>query len=116
MKITLNGMRFYAYHGYYDVEQKVGQWYSVDVIAEPNNHSAGCDDELANTINYEIIYQTVRKEMAIKSRLIEHLALRILHALEEVLPQGTLLTVRVHKHNPPLGGHVDEAIIEINNL
>ncbi len=109
-------MLFYAYHGFYEVEQNVGGWYSVDVCAEPSAATPGSDDLLEHTINYEVIYSTVRQEMSIKSKLIEHLALRILHALEAVLPEATRLTVRVHKHNPPLGGEVQEAVIETSNF
>ncbi|MDO4191039.1 MAG: dihydroneopterin aldolase [Bacteroidales bacterium] len=115
MKISLNGMRFYAYHGFYEVEQKVGGWYSVDVTAEPTIKEAGKDDELSQTINYEIIYNTVKTEMSKKSKLIEHVALRTLHALEQTLPTATALTVRIHKLNPPLGGEVKEAVVEIQN-
>lgn len=114
MKITLKNMRFYAYHGFYEVEQKVGGWYSVDVVAEPANEWSGCDDDLANTVNYETIYNIVRKEMSIKSRLIEHVAVRILRKLETAIAD-TAFTVRVHKHNPPLGGEVSEAEVEISN-
>jgi dihydroneopterin aldolase len=33
-KITLEGLEFFAFHGYYDEEQKIGNKYGVDITIE----------------------------------------------------------------------------------
>ena len=34
-QIALEGMEFFAFHGYYDEEQKIGNKYGIDLYIEP---------------------------------------------------------------------------------
>jgi len=68
---------------------------------------AGCDD----TINYAAVYAVVKEQMDIPSKLIEHVAGRILYALKERFPQLAAVELKLSKLNPPFGGDVHSASI-----
>ncbi len=104
MQIILENIEFFAYHGYYDEEQRIGNKYTVDISVEANLEKAAKNDKLSDTINYEHIYQIVAQEMAIPTRLLEHIAQRIIDALFQKYSQIETIEIAVGKHNPPIGG------------
>ena len=88
-KIELRRMTFYAYHGVAPQETRVGNTFIVDLILTAPLENAVWSDDLSDTINYATVYETVKAEMTITSRLHEHAAGRILKALKERFPQIT---------------------------
>ncbi|PSR01159.1 MAG: hypothetical protein BRD50_09125 [Bacteroidetes bacterium SW_11_45_7] len=72
--IAIEGMQFYAHHGYYKEEQKIGGQYKVDVYLRAKLEEAAQEDMLVKTINYENIYAVISEEMTGKSQLIEYVA------------------------------------------
>ena len=64
-------------------------------------------------MNYALVYQTVQREMAIPSRLLECVAKRIIDAVKAEFPPVTSVKVRVCKLNPPLGGQMDHVSVEM---
>jgi dihydroneopterin aldolase len=111
-KIKLEGMEFFAYHGFYEEERRIGNRYGVDVIAKAAFDQAALHDELAGTVNYEVVYAIVKEEMSISSLLLEHVAQRIATRIVAAFPSITKLKVRMRKHNPPIGGVCKAACIE----
>ena len=61
-------MEFHAFHGFYPEEQIIGCKYSVDLELTLDATHAALNDELQGTINYEIVYKIVRREMEINSK------------------------------------------------
>lgn len=111
--IALEGMEFYAYHGFYEEEQKIGSYYLVDIYIETNFKSAASTDELSGTINYETIYRITRMEMQRSSKLLEHIGQRIINRLELLFSKMETIKIRITKKNPPVGAQVSKAYIEI---
>ena len=108
-KIELRRMTFYAYHGVAPQETRVGNTFIVDLILTAPLENAVWSDDLSDTINYATVYETVKAEMAIPSRLLE--AGRILKALKERFPQITEVELVLSKLNPPFGGDIHSASI-----
>ena len=104
--ISLKGMRFYAYHGCFDEERRIGTHFTVDVTFETDTLRAQKTDNIADTISYLDVYQTVKREMETPSHLLEHVADRIGEALLREYPAVERVAVEVDKMNPPLGGHL----------
>lgn len=100
--ITLNGLRFYSYHGAEPQEAVVGAWYTVDLIMNVQVNKAIENDTLAHTVNYAKVTEIVKKEMAVRSKLLEHVAGRILSSLFENFSSIQSATVTVSKENPPV--------------
>ncbi len=76
--IKLEGMEFYAYHGYYESERQVGNHYKVDIELKVPFSLASSADELSGTVNYEDIYNIVAAEMKSPVKLLEFLGKKIL--------------------------------------
>lgn len=102
--ISLEEMEFFAYHGFYEEEQRIGNKYSVDVHIEADVSKAVCSDRLADTLNYEAVYQIVAEEMQKPTRLLEHIAQRIIDSILENFISAQKVSVSVSKFNPPVGG------------
>jgi dihydroneopterin aldolase len=103
--ISLQGMEFFAYHGFYDEEQKIGNKYSVDISLQGDvQASATAQDQLRGTINYELLYRLTAEEMQQQSRLLEHVAARILARIFDTFESVSQAEVCVRKHQPPVGG------------
>jgi dihydroneopterin aldolase len=107
-KILLEGMEFFAYHGHYKEEQIIGTKFIVDLEIVFETIPAEYSDHLADTINYQDVYQVVKTEMEINAHLLESVARRILDAVMQSFPQIKSLQVKISKVNPPLGGKVKQ--------
>lgn len=113
-RIALEGMEFYAYHGFYDEETKMGGTFIVDVEVLLKQSKGAASDALEHTVNYETIYFICKKEMKQSSKLIENVAHRIMAQLKfQFWQQVESIKVRIRKQNPPLGGKVGCAVVEI---
>ena len=112
-KIELRKMTFYAYHGVSPQETQVGNTFVVDLLLTASLEKAVYSDDLNDTINYAEVYEMVRNEMRVPSKLLEHVAGRILTALKRRFPQLSEVEVVVSKMNPPFGGDVQSASIHL---
>ena len=110
--VKIEGIKIYAYHGCLPEEAKNGQEYFVDVIAEGDISEAVSSDELSKTVDYCVVTEIVKKEMAIRSKLIEHVCGRILNSLVNKYPQIKFY-VSVKKPNPPVNGDVTSATVTL---
>jgi len=112
-KITLENMEFHAFHGCLEHEQTLGNTFLVSVGMELDTSLAGKTDELEQTLNYQLVYDVLKREMEIRSKLIEHIGQRILDSILNSFPQISEVNVKLSKLNPPLGGKVDRVTIEL---
>ena len=112
-KIYLDEMRFYAYHGVMEQERLVGGEYCVSLAVEADLTEAVRTDDVANTVNYAALYEVVKNEMAVPSKLLEHVAGRIGRRALDMFERITTLTIRVTKLNPPMGADCKGASVEL---
>lgn len=112
-KVALEGMEFYARHGYYEEERKIGNKYSVDVELDVDFTDAAMDDRLDGTVNYERVYEVVAEVMNIDAQLLEHLAGKMIRQLKSEFPQVSQVKVKVCKYNPPIKGLCHRAVVTL---
>lgn len=112
-KIYLRNVRFHAFHGVLPQEGIVGNDYLVNLVLDYDFSSAMQTDELQGTLNYAEVYQKVREEMAVPSKLLEHVAGRIAHRLFSDFPEIQKLQLSITKVNPPVGADSDGAGVEV---
>jgi len=110
-KIQVNNIKLYAYHGCLEEEAKIGSWYKIDVEVEADLSKSSITDELSDTVDYVHLNQIVKEEMAIRSKLLEEVAKRILDRMFLELEMIEKAMVSVAKINPPIGGNVQEVVI-----
>lgn len=112
-KIYLRNVRFRAFHGVLPQEGIVGNDYLVNLVLDYDFSSAMKTDDLQGTLNYAEVYQKVREEMAVPSKLLEHVAGRIAHRLFSDFPEIQKLQLSITKVNPPMGADSDGAGVEV---
>ena len=109
--INVSGIKLYAYHGCMEEEAKIGSDYVVDVVIETDFSNAALSDDLTKTVDYVAVNKIVTEEMAIRSKLIEHVAQRIIHKLANNHSEIVSMEVSVAKLNPPIDGNVDRVVV-----
>jgi dihydroneopterin aldolase len=112
-KIIVEGIKLFAYHGCLEEEAKIGTHYTIDVWMETDFSEAAEKDDLTKTIDYVTVYDIVKKQMAIRSKLIEQVGQRIVDELKSEFNTLHKLEVKVTKHNPPMNGNVEKVSIVI---
>ncbi len=111
--IALEGLEFYAYHGYFAAERELGNRYTVDIWVETDFAEAAADDALSHTVDYGQLYEIVGAEMAQPTQLLEAVLQRIITRVRTQFPKVNACQVSLAKHNPPLGGLCQRAVVTI---
>lgn len=109
--IKLEGMVFYAYHGCFSEEQIIGNKFIVDVDFECDTQEAETSDMLSKTVDYQDVYNVIKKEMDVKSKLLEHVGRRIISALKKTFPTISNIQIKLSKCHPPIGGKVEKVSV-----
>lgn len=111
--INIRGIKLYAYHGCLEEEALIGGNYVVNVVLKGDFSASTKSDDLNDTADYVSVYRIVKEEMALRSKLIEHVAERIANHLKKELSTVKHFSVEVVKLNPPMNGEVDEVSVVI---
>ena len=111
--IEINGIKLYAFHGCLPEEGRIGGHYLVDVSLQTDFSEAAISDELIKTVDYVDINKIVKEEMAIRSKLIEHVGQRIFDRIKKEVKNVDKLRIKVIKICPPINGDVENVAIII---
>jgi len=109
--IKLTNIRTFSFHGCLQEEAKIGSNYSVSLTIKTNLQPSAKTDELTDTVDYVDLNRIVVEEMAIRAKLLEHVAKRIIDRVLKELKMVTKIEVEVTKLNPPIGGDVEGVTI-----
>ncbi len=110
--IGLSGMEFYAHHGVYEEEKRIGTSFIVDIKVFTDATLACLNDDLSGTVNYETLYTIVKNKMASPVKLIEHVAELITEDIRTSLPAAEKVYIRIQKKHPPLGAKTEASFVE----
>lgn len=103
MTVEIEGLRLYARHGVMEQERVVGNLFEVSLTLRCASDEAGRDDDLASTINYADVIDTVRGIMDRPVKLLECVAWRIRDAVSARWPEVAGGCIKVRKLTPPCG-------------
>jgi dihydroneopterin aldolase len=112
--IKVKNIRVYAYHGCLVEEGKIGSDYRIDIAVKADLSKSAISDNLADTVDYVHLNKIVKEEMAIRSKLLEEVAKRILDRILKEILIVQKAEVAVSKLNPPIGGNVAMVTIEMS--
>lgn len=112
-KIFLEEVKIYAYHGVLPEENRIGTYYILNAEIHTDLWKAAASDDLNDTISYADINAIIHKEMSINSKLLEHVAGRIISGIHEVFPQVDYVKLKITKTAPPMKGEMRGASIEL---
>jgi 7,8-dihydroneopterin aldolase/epimerase/oxygenase len=106
-EISLRGLTFFGRHGVNTEETSLGQRFGVDVTFWMDLTKAVASDKIEDTVSYSAIFKLIRSEVeGAPSKLLEHLAGRLVDRITAQDPRIRKVSVTVTKLNPPLGGSV----------
>lgn len=112
--ITINGLRFHAYHGVLPQERLTGNDYLINLRVRCSIEKAMHTDSVEDTLNYATVYEAVASEMMIPSNLLEHVAGRIGTHLLDMFPEIKDIDLSITKLNPPMGADCTGAGVEVH--
>jgi 7,8-dihydroneopterin aldolase/epimerase/oxygenase len=112
-RIALEGLAFHAFHGVYPHERESGNFFEVDIAVETDFTIAADNDDLAGTVNYEVLFRIVKEEMGEPSKLLETVAEKIVHHVLGALPAVLSVELKISKLNPPIGGKCRASSVSI---
>tara|TARA_B100000700_G_scaffold330607_1_gene457720 strand:+ start:3423 stop:3779 length:357 start_codon:yes stop_codon:yes gene_type:complete len=101
-KIVIDDLSIYAYHGCFPEERKIGSEYSLNIWVEGDFSNAEKTDNLSDAVDYVRISDIAAKEMLKPSKLIEHVANRILLQILDEWESVSVAGVIIKKINPPM--------------
>ena len=111
--LYLTGMKFYAYHGCFEEEQKIGTHIVAYVSLTYDAATAIADDDVEKSVNYPLVYKTIQRVMDEPKHLIETVADGIIREIKRDFPQVTHVTVKLCKLNPPLEGKTEYVAVQM---
>lgn len=106
-------MEFHAYHGCYDLEQQVGNRFCVELTLTTELGEVAAEDNVEKAVNYLDVYESVERQMRIKQRTIERVAMNIITAIRAEFPAVCGVRCTVAKMAPPLGGKVGRVSVTL---
>ena len=111
--IRLQDMEFRAYHGCYDLEQKVGNRFNVELLITTHLGNVADEDAVEKAVNYLTVYEVVSEQMKVTQRTIERVAQNIICAVKERFEQIVEVECTVSKLAPPLGGKIGRVSVTL---
>lgn len=114
MKIHLNDMVFYGYHGVHPEERKLGQRFIVNLTVETRKEFDVDIHQLQDTIDYTRIYDEIKHTMEKKQfHLLEDCANEILDTVMNKFPKIIEAVVKIRKPSVPINGSLGSVEIEM---
>ncbi|MDO9577803.1 MAG: dihydroneopterin aldolase [Candidatus Cloacimonadales bacterium] len=114
MKIHLNEMVFYGYHGVHPEERKLGQRFVVDFIYESDSKNDQKIKHLDDTIDYTKVYDIIRHTLEEREfHLLEVCANTLLDRIFSEFPGIISANVRIKKPSVPINGSLSSVEVEM---
>ncbi len=85
----------------------IGGEYLVNAIVEIDTSQAEQNDLLKSTVDYVSVYNVLKKEMSVPSKLLEVVLERIIEGIKKIDDNIDSVDVSIKKLSPPIGGNVD---------
>lgn len=111
LTVSLNDLRFRAFHGVLKEERVLGNDYVVDctvVVREPD----GVVTNIEDTANYHVIFNIIRAEMATPTNLLETVCMKISDKIHRQIPIATEVSVSIKKMHPPIKDFIGNSSVK----
>lgn len=112
LTISLEGMKFNVGHGIYPEEKIIGNTFLVDVAVSIEDN--GIINDISQTINYETLYEVIRKEMNHVEEMLETIAYSCVDRIKQRFPKSKMISIKISKLHPPMSGEIGRSKISLN--
>jgi dihydroneopterin aldolase len=108
--ISLNKLRFFAYHGLFSEEKKIGAEFGVDlhVSYHPTDKITALDE----TIDYGKLYQLLKAEMQKPRELLETFVMEVTQAIYLSFPFVKKIDISITKLQAPIAGFTGNVAVQ----
>lgn len=113
--VEVTGINVRAFHGCIDEEALVGGDFTINVRVHAPFALAANTDDLNHAIDYVVVTGIVKKEMAVRAKLIEVVAMRIIKAIQTHYRLATEVEVTLIKHRAPIESDVKSVSVYLNS-
>ncbi len=113
IKIGLEDIKCVSKIGLLDNERKNGNIFKVNTIVWFKTKNRFQNDLLSDTYDYSDLYQIVKDEMSIPTKLIEKVAFKIIDKVAKSDKRIKKIKIKIQKMNPPLSGDIASSFVEI---
>lgn len=110
--ITVEGIRVFAYHGHLPEEALLGGHFKVSVWITLDTAVVEKTDDLKDTVDYVMVIEIVKKQMAIRADMIEVPTKRIADAILKI-NKVQKVRVEVEKVQPPIAASFEKISVTI---
>ena len=111
--VKVENLKIFAYHGCMDEEEIIGSDYVVNITASCLMSEKAFADDITKTVDYVELARIAKREMAIRSKLLESVAKRISRSCFKEVPLIDDLFVSISKICPPINADVEAVTVEI---
>lgn len=101
LSVHLYDLNFHAFHGLYEGEALVGNDFRLNLTVSYDDDRIKTDD-LRSLINYEELFDIVKKRMAIRSDLLEEVAEAIILKVRHKFSIAKEISISIFKMNAPM--------------
>jgi dihydroneopterin aldolase len=101
-RVSVEGLKFFAFHGCHPLESKTGGEFEVDIHVDTSFDVEVASDKIDDAVDYVMLMEVASEQMKIRCNLIEKVAYNIGFEIQRRIKRPHKLTVKVHKLNAPV--------------
>ena len=112
--VKVENLKIYAFHGCMDEEKVIGSDYVINMKALCFVDEKVFNDDITQTVDYVDLARIAKREMAVRSKLLEAVIKRIIDASFKEIDSLEELYVSVSKINPPINADVKSVSVTMS--
>ena len=112
--VKVENLKIYAFHGCMDEEKVIGSDYIINMKAVCFVGEKVFNDDITQTVDYVDLARIAKREMAVRSKLLEAVIKRIIDASFKEIDSLEELCVSVSKINPPINADVKSVSVTMS--
>jgi len=112
--VKVENLKIYAFHGCMDEEKVIGGDYVINMKALCFVGEKVFNDDITQTVDYVDLARIAKREMAVRSKLLEAVIKRIIDASFKEIDSLEELSVSVSKINPPINADVKSVSVTMS--
>ena len=106
-KITVNGLKVFAFHGVAKEEELIGTYFLFDLVVDVDMENSIHSDHLTDTVDYSQLVELIKIENKQRSKLLEHLGGRIIKKIFDRFTKVDKIKLSIQKINPPISAELE---------
>ena len=112
--VKVENLKIYAFHGCMEEEKIIGGDYVINICAVCSVGKKAFDDEIGGTVDYVDLARIAKREMSVRSRLLEAVVIRIIDCCFNEISVLDHISVTVSKLSPPIDADVESVSVSMD--